>query len=113
MTLSVHGRFIVSLNMSTRSNQLLIWSGSHHQRRQYPLKIAAMQCYCFDNKDQVLFHPTKEQTSQLACAGRHRPDGRNQGAATRCRLHLLILYGKECSYSERNASVVQPSELAD
>ena len=72
-----------------------------------------MQYNCFDNTDQVLFHPTRGQTSQLACACGHRPDGKNQVAATQRRLHLPILYGRECSYNERKASVVQPNEHAD
>jgi len=71
-----------------------------------------MQYHCFDNRDQVLFNPIREQTSQLACVGGHRPDGRNQGATER-RLHLPILNGKECSYNDRKALVVQPNELAD
>jgi len=72
-----------------------------------------MQYRCFDNTDKVLFHPIREQTSQLAYEGGHRPDGRNQGTATQRRLHLPILYGRECSCNERKASVVPPNELAD
>ena len=72
-----------------------------------------MQYHCFDKTYQVLFHSTREQTSQLACAGGQRPNGRNQGAATQRRLHLPILYVRECSYNERRASVLQPSELAN
>jgi hypothetical protein len=49
----------------------------------------------------------------LARAYGHRPDGRNKGAVTHRRLHLPIIYGKECSYNEQKGSVVQPNELAD
>jgi len=72
-----------------------------------------MQYYYFDITDPVLFYPTREQTSQMACASRHRPDERNQGAATQRQLNLPILHGKECSYNERKASVIQPHELSD
>ena len=73
-----------------------------------------MASHCFDSTDLVLFHPTREQTSQLACAGGDQcPDRRNQGAATQRQLHLPILYGRECSYNERKALAAQPNELAD
>ena len=73
-----------------------------------------MTSQCLDNTDQVLFHPTIKQTSQQACADGHQcPDGRNQGAATQRRIHLPILYGKECSCSEQTTSVIQPNELVD
>ena len=71
-----------------------------------------MQYHCFDNTDQVHYHPTREQTSQLACAVGHRPDGKNQGGVTPGQPHLQILSGKGCSYFDQMASVVQPSELA-
>ena len=71
-----------------------------------------MQYHCFDNTYHINFHPTREQTSQLACAGGHRPDRSNQGAATHRRPHLPILYGKEGSYTEQTASIVKPSEFA-
>ena len=99
--------------MNKRNKRFTFWLGIHHQRRQYPLEVQAMQYHCFDNIDQVLFHPSREQTSQKACASGHRPDGTNQGAATQRRLHLPIFYGKGCSYSEQKALIVQPSELAD
>jgi len=72
-----------------------------------------MHRHCFDSTKHVLFHPIREQTSQLARASGHRPDGRYHGTATQRRLHLPTLYGEECSYIKRKASVVQHSELAD
>jgi len=54
-----------------------------------------------------------EQTSKLACASGHRPDGSYEGAATHRWHHLPILYGKECSYNKQTASIIQPIELSD
>jgi hypothetical protein len=41
--------------------EFLCWSGSHPQRRKYPLQVPTMTSHCFDNTDQVLYHPTREQ----------------------------------------------------
>ena len=64
MNLSVHDFSIVTFhrrNKSTMNIQLPGWSENHHQRRQYPLTVPTMTSHCFDNTDQVLNHPTREQ----------------------------------------------------
>jgi hypothetical protein len=62
MTYSVHDLSNVPLFISDLGKRgILRWSGSHHQQRKYPLKIPTMTSHCFDNTDQVLYHPTREQ----------------------------------------------------
>jgi len=65
--------------MGTRNMPILIWWGSHCQQRKYPLRVPTMQYYCFDSTYQLLYHPIREQTSQLVCAVGHRPDGKKSG----------------------------------
>jgi len=71
-----------------------------------------MQYHCFDSIVRVHYHPTKEQTSQLACILGHRPDGKNRRDATPGQPHSQILYGKGCSYFDQMVLILQPSELA-
>ncbi len=76
------------------------------------LRVPTMRYHCFDSTDQVHYHPTREQTSRLACAFGHRPDGKNRGDATLGLPHSHIIYGKGCLYFEQMALVVQPNGLA-
>ena len=46
---------------NARYFQLLSWSESHHQWRQYPPQVPTIQYHCWDNIYQVLYHPTREQ----------------------------------------------------
>ena len=85
MTYSVHNFSDVPLfinELGTRG--IFSWSRSHHQRKHYPLKVLAMTSHCFDNTNQVL-----NITSQLACAGGHRPDG-SQGGETLGRPYYVL-----------------------
>ena len=66
--------------MNTMNTHFSIWPGSRPQRRQCPLIFPTIQYHCFDNINHVLYHPTKEQTSHLACAGAHRPDEKSRAA---------------------------------
>ncbi len=53
--------FIHQRIRNMRNFQLLGWLGSHHQWRQYPLKVPTITSHYFDNTYQVLYHPTREQ----------------------------------------------------
>ena len=62
MTYLVHDLSNVPLFINELGTQgTLRWSGRHHQRRQYPLKVPTMTSHCFDNTNQVLNHPIREQ----------------------------------------------------